>query len=326
MTTRPRAATRAQSDRGREYGVMITSTDIERLALLARWYCLTPAQLAHAEMPITDWHPDYRPDGHPSDDYTRRLVGIKARLAKLARIIEHAPAHVGPLARSVLVDPALAKQPTTRYETAWHATRYGATAAGVPWEIRPTISPHNAAHAILAADIGLQLEATGVRVLSEREIVTGLDRHGDQITAPLTSSHTSPGGRVTDKRPDLAVLHADNTGYIAIEIERQTSRSIRLYIDKITAYIANPHIHAIWYLCASDTTARRVSAAAIEVLGEHSTYPLRIRTVTAYRDHHEIPNLLDETGPGRYGTPIANPLRSDLEATLTEPTSRGTHR
>lgn len=319
MASRPKSPLRAYSDKGREYGVSITPADLTRLAHLGRWHCLTADQLARLETDLTIWHPDYTqlPPGHLTPEYARALTGIKNRFAKLVRI-------TNPLANPVkayFTD----QPPPLNHKNAWNVTRHGATAAGIPWEVRNTINPFNAAHAITAADAGRQIEDTDVTVLSQREITTGIDRHGDHIDAPLTSTYSTPGGRTTGKVPDLAVLHQNRHDYIAIEIERQTSRSIKLYTEKLTAYLANPAIHAIWYLCTNESTSRRVHMAAEEVFGRRYTYPLRIRTLTTYDTHYEIPLLVDDEVQDVEGRIRPNPLRIDLEAAFATPTAPHPH-
>lgn len=76
------------------------------------------------------------------------------------------------------------------------------------------ISPFITAHAFAAADVGLQLErvripggpADGFRVLSEREVRTGVDQYGEPVTARVESRYATDAG-VAMKSPDLVVLN-----------------------------------------------------------------------------------------------------------------------
>lgn len=102
----------------------------------------------------------------------------------------------------------------------------------------------------MAVDIGMALESAGYRVLSEREIATGIDRHSDEITAQLESEYNA-NGRSTGKRPDIAILAPNGTEYLAIEVERDTDRSISVYEQKLSAYTRNSSIRSVWYICTA---------------------------------------------------------------------------
>src|SRR5699024_9600283 len=123
------------------------------------------------EAPLDQWHPGYGGDMSAGSSYASRVYATKRRLSKLSKIIPKAGNRTGPMAGYVLVDDG---------KVAWYATQYAATAAGLPWTLRADINPQFAAHAWMSADIGGQLERRGVSVLSEREVMTGTDRTGEE--------------------------------------------------------------------------------------------------------------------------------------------------
>ncbi|MGY5766686.1 hypothetical protein ACXET9_16010 [Brachybacterium sp. DNPG3] len=198
------------------------------------------------------------------------MEAIKRRFRTLKAIEEDPGIGIGPLIGTAL---------STNGSTAYFATRVGARAAHLPWQLRSRINPMLCQHAWMAADIGMALEARGYSVLSERELATGINRHGNRITAQIESQHVASNGRATNKKPDVAVLHPNGTDYIAIEVERDTDRAVSVYEQKLAAYQSNTAVKAVWYLCASDTTARRVGVGAQKALGRGSSFPLRIKTI-----------------------------------------------
>lgn len=110
--------------------------------------------------------------------------------------------------------------------TVSYATRIGARAADVPWDLRNTPNPLIYQHACIAADFGMALEPAGHWVLSEREISTRIDRHGFDLHARFEARYEAPNGRAMNKKPDVAILAPNGTDYIAVEAERDTDRSI----------------------------------------------------------------------------------------------------
>lgn len=271
MANRPKRAYRATSDAGRTFGVEVTTRDAERLSALVRWYCLTAEHIARMEMPQDTWNPGITGllDGDPHPDFAKHLYAVKRRLAKLARVDESGT-HSGPLTQGVIVEPG---------RTGWYATRYGATAAGSPWQIRSGINPQFASHAWMAADVGLQIESLGHTVLSERELASGIDREGEEVTTSIASQIIGTNGQSVSKKPDLAVLSSDHRSFLAVEVEKWRDRPLSHYTEKLRAYDDNPAVKTVWYLCASDTVANRVATAAERVFGDRE-YPLRIRTTT----------------------------------------------
>lgn len=297
---RPTSGIRGVTNKGRDFGVRLTTTDLDRVRLLGRWYCLTLDHLTRAELDPSHWHPEHTSadlDDGVSDEYDKKAYLIRRRLAKLVRIEENPAAHVGPV---------VAAAELYERRTGWHATRYGITAAGLPWSFRPAVNPRFAHHAWAAASVGMQIERAGFTVLSEREIATGTDRHGDDITARLESEYTGPqGGRQVGKKPDLAVLSPGGTRYVAVEVERWNDRPLRDYTEKLTAYQNNTDIEAVWYLCGSETVKSRVIQAAMKI-GLPKDFPLRLRVMVDVNGLPEVPGLAG-----------AEKLLADLRAVTT---------
>lgn len=264
-----RSSIRRTTRVGNEHGVRVTELDRQRLALLARWYCLSIEHLARAEEDPALWSPAHPASSTPEAQaqWHARVRSVYQRLWKLKGITADASRNLGPLADATLAHDG---------KTAWFTTRYGATAAGVPWRMRSAINPLFAAHSWMAADIGMALEARGHHVLSERELSTGIDRNGDRIDTRIESQYTTKQGGEINKKPDVAVLDNASGRYIAIECERDKSRSVKVYEQKLAAYRANSDVHAVWYICASQVTARRVMQGAERVFGGDRSYPLRV--------------------------------------------------
>lgn len=300
--TRTPSAIRTRSDRG----VAISDRDLNRLRLLGRWHSLTAEHIVRSEQPPVLWSPARRGTQDPDTlaAFVRAVEAVKRRLRTLKAIEDDPGIGLGPLLSTALAPNG---------STAWFTTRIGARAAGLPWKLRNTINPLICQHAWMAADIGMALESAGYHVLSEREIATGIDRHGDEITAQLESEHNA-NGRTTGKRPDVAVLHPNDTGYIAIEVERDTDRAISVYEQKLSAYAANTAIRAVWYVCASDTTARRVAQGAQRALGNRSAFPLRITTIPSTNGVHFLD--MDNLAPK-----LASDLGMRGDPTTTSPTA-----
>lgn len=294
-----RSSIRSVSRTGHSHGVRVTDRDRARLALMGRWYCLTVGHLLRAEHDPAIWSPglDSSKTEEAHDLVRRAKHSIYHRLNRLRSIESDSPRNIGPL-----IEADMSPDGTT----AWFATRIGGRAAQLPWTFRNSINPNFAAHSWMAADIGMALEAHGYTVLSERELSTGIDRHGQRITAKLESQYVAPNGRAMNKKPDVAVLHPNGTDYIAIEVERDTDRAVSVYEQKLAAYQSNTAVKAVWYLCASDTTARRVGMGAQKALGRGSSFPLRIKTITPVNGYH----FLDMDG-------LPTKLQSDLEPMLT---------
>lgn len=291
MGRRPKAAYKATSDKGRSFGVSVTAGDKKRILLLARWYALSAGHIARTELRMDQWHPGLTglTDGRGTDNYERRVYAIKRRLAKLARLDE-AGTVSGPLVASLFMPG---------HETVWYPTLYGATAADVPWRLRTGVSPQYVAHAWMAADIALQIEGLGFRVLSEREHATMLDQYGATITTPIESVVQSRTGSKVTKKPDLAIISSDERSFIAVEAERDTNRALTTYMEKLSAYRLNTAVRAVWYICESPRAADRVREAANRVFGS-SPFPLRVKVAQTWgtwcgiEDFTEQPTLMDD--------------------------------
>lgn len=262
----------------RGVGIRVTNRDLGRLETLGRWYTLSAAHLARLEENPRLWSPRYADHRSATDDDTfrRRTSTLSQRLTQLKGIVPVPPRGIGPLVSAEM----------SQYGTAaWSITRYGATAAGLPWpNIKTGINPLFVPHAWMAADIGLALEAHGYRVLSERELATGIDRNGYHVTQQLLSHYTGPGGAKIGKKPDLAILHPDGEHYIAVEIERDRSRAVRTYEEKLTAYQGNLGIDRVLYVCESRTTALRVIQGIKRVYGDDANatapdFPVRVTVI-----------------------------------------------
>lgn len=286
---RRKAGLQAVSDAGREFGVMLTDSDTPRVAQVARWRCLSADHLARLELGKEHWHPAYAntPDGAPTREYKARVEAIKRRFSKLARITGNIGAHVGPPVQSVMI---------SHRATGWYTTRYGLSVARVPWTMRHTaVNPVQVPHMWLAADIGYQVEAHGVRVLSEREVARSEDFRGRVIDAVLGSAGKSTTGADVTKRPDVVALAPNGEDYIAIEAERWDDRALGTYVKKLEAYERNPAIHKVWYVCGSEATASRVERAAVEA-GVDNDW-LRIRVASNINGLRGLDDLDERTLP-----------------------------
>ena len=54
----------------------------------------------------------------------------------------------------------------------------------------------------------------------------------------------------------------------------------------MSAYAANSSVRAVWYICASKTTAKRVREGARKAFKTPKAFPLRIMTIPRINDHH----------------------------------------
>lgn len=268
---------------GDRRGVRITDRDIDRIRLLGRWYTLSPAHLARREQDPAIWHPDHPNSVTPAaaEQWARAVDNVRHRLTRLKQITSDPARKIGPFVGADIGNNS---------KTTWFATPIGATAAALPWTLRHTINPLSTAHAWMAADIGMPLEALGLTVVSEREITTGVNHRGDPLPNSLASLHFTKNGSQVRKIPDLAILGPN--GHIAIEVERETSRNLNVYRDKLAAYERNPTVAAVWYICARQSIANRVGNAAGSVFGTTSTFPLRVSiaktTETGYTPFNPI--------------------------------------
>lgn len=257
---------------GRRVGIAITEDDRRRVAMLARWYSLSPQHIAREELDERIWNPDLNP--HPTDEdrdaFGKRVYAVRRRLSKLSSI-EEAGTHIGPIVGGGRFD---------YNASTWFATQYAATALELPWRLKASINPQFVRHAWFAADVGLQIERLGYTVLSERELATGVTVDGNTIPLDVNSPFVNKNtGAMTNKKPDVAVLNTQMDNFIAIEVENDKDRSLNTYAEKLKAYDANTDVTAVWYLCSSQATANRVGNAASSVFGRGGAFPLRIRVI-----------------------------------------------
>lgn len=268
MAKRTKSSYVGVNDAGRITGHRVTDTDRTRLLNLARWHALSVPQLARLEVPRNTWYPGRTglADGEVTDEFVAQCRAVSRRLATYARIAT-AGSHSGPWAQSVL---------THTNEIAWYATLFGATVADLPWRMKATISPHSAAHAMFAADVGLQLESFGLRVYSQREHTTRYLRDGSYLSVDYGSVYETSEGTKIRKEPDVVIPAEDGASFVAVEAERDQGRPISTYVEKLVAYDNNPAIFAVWYMCASPATAGRVARAVAQVF-EGRESPVRIR-------------------------------------------------
>lgn len=275
---------RAVAATGTEFGVTPTKRDRAMALSLARWYCMSPDQLARIQIGHAAWEHS-RAEGFTGpggEAYRRALASVKKRLWKLSAVVENPGNHTGPLVSKALSHTG---------QTAWYCTPYGATAALVPWTLRSQISVNYTDHAMMAVDIGMHLESLGYTVYSERESTTGIDQHGQQITTPIASYYYTPSGGKTEKRPDLVIASNNGERFIAVEVERDRNRALSTYMEKLRAYENNPAIVAVWYVCEFPNTEDRVDSAAEAVFGDRD-YPIRIIGIGPnHQGWKTIPNL-----------------------------------
>ncbi|BDZ52428.1 hypothetical protein GCM10025867_46690 (plasmid) [Frondihabitans sucicola] len=249
----------------RSEGIDIDATDLARVRALARWYCLTPRHLIALEEPYHSWHPDAATAGTLSVEERSRLIGRRAeaarrRLGKMARV--EAVGGDGPLVVGNL---------TLDRQLIYSATRFGGRAADTSWDNLGPINLYSIEHALLGAEVGIQLQGlmgtTGARVFSQRELDTGHDASGEDLPQKYRSGFLRRGGEVTEKAPDLVLSTSSGDKYIAVEVERDTNRPMDVYKAKLSAYEGNLDIAATWYVCEHPATAKRVLRAAEEFPG-----------------------------------------------------------
>lgn len=250
----------------RSKGFDFQPRDKERLSFIARWYCVSPMHLLRREEDINLWHPMWHKWEGDQAERDRviltRLNGLRRRMLYMRRIQPH---------------PPVAAENASATTIGYYATQFGGAMVS-PWaNIRPAAF-QNIAHSFMATDIGMQLERSGFRVYSEREVATRTTVHGRPISNPLASTfNPGQGGSPTTKTPDLVVPSRSTENFIAIEIERDENRPLRVYREKLRAYQSNPHIHKVWYCYREGTnTGQRVHQAAHELWGDSYTSLVRL--------------------------------------------------
>jgi hypothetical protein len=263
---------------GRKQGFDYSPRDLERLRFITRWYCVSPMHLVRKEEPMELWHPLLH--GAQGDTEARRrqlklrLRNVRDRMAIMSNIARYAPVRILPVAAQAI---------------GYYPSRSGGKLIS-PWEdIYPAVW-QNYAHAFMAADIGMHLERAGFSVYSEREVGTGRTVNGDIIQHDLASDFRGgQGGRAIQKRPDLVVPSRTSLNYIAVEIERDENRPLRVYRDKLQAYQGNPNITKVWYCYREGTnTGHRVLTAAQELFGGAWERYVRIIPCVYRGDFHEM--------------------------------------
>lgn len=241
-------------------GLDLREIDLARVRTLARWYCLTPKHLAALEMDYRSWHPDAAAGGDDTPEARARLLDRKAeslrrRLGRMVRV--EATSTDGPL---VAVNLSLERQ------ACFAATKFGGRVVDTPWDNLGPINLHSIQHALLGAEIGIQLHglmgATPALIFSQRELDTGHAANGEDLPQKYRSGFVRRGGDVVEKAPDLVLSTSTGDKFIAIEVERDTNRPMDVYKAKLAAYEGNLDITATWYVCENPTTARRVLRAA----------------------------------------------------------------
>ena len=90
--------------------------------------------------------------------------------------------------------------------------------------------------------------------------------NGDDLPIDCTSPYNGAAGTIF-KIPDLAIIARDGCSYIAIEIECDLNRPLETYRTKLEAYEQDPTVAAVWYICETERTAKRVRAAAANYPG-----------------------------------------------------------
>lgn len=155
-----------------------------------------------------------------------------------------------------------------------------------PWKNLRPASFQNVAHAFMAADIGMHLERAGFKVFSEREVITSTTVAGQRIDYQLQSTFQPGGsGKPVVKTPDIAIPSSTTKNFIAVEIERDEDRPLRVYTDKLRAYQGNPSIAKVWYCYREGTkTAHRVQRAAHSLWGDDYAKFVRLVPCALRRD------------------------------------------
>lgn len=247
----------------REVGIDVVDSDLARVQMLARWYCMTSIQIAAMETPIRSWHPDMA----RGDEET--AAGLRAFLEGKAHRIHRRLRKVAAIKPGISDGPLVIQKPIEYGKSVWSATAFGARIADTPWRSIGPVSWFNAHHALLAADVAIQFTAlVPLPLLSQRELTTGHFANGDDLPLDFNSKYEGKEGRVS-KVPDLAILSKDGRSYIAIEIECDLNRALGTYRSKLEAYERDEKVSAVWYVCEKPRTANRVLTAATDYPGSN---------------------------------------------------------
>lgn len=297
-----KAPLRASGPRATNTAVTLTDRDIVRLKRIGLYTGVRASTIARYELPPTLWAPWHPAASTPEaqDEFRRHTYAIRRRLTRLKHIHSRPAAHVGPLVQSIT---AWADEPHT-----WHLTRTGITAAALPWDGPRTLDVHDLAHAQAAADIHMQLELSGIRALSPREVVSKVDRNGDPTPASIPSRVTTGDGQQRATRPDVAVLSPNGHDIITIDIAGYRPKSQASWTQKLTAYRGNSAVRAVWVLCTTDKAAKTVSQAADKALGKPGSFPLRLRSIMPEHDTFLPLDVLN----------LPSPMSNDLAPLLAD--------
>ncbi|MDY7529951.1 MULTISPECIES: hypothetical protein [unclassified Cryobacterium] len=247
----------------REAGIDITDGDLDRVRMLARWYCMTSVQIAAMENPVRSWHPDVARGNEDT------AAGLQAFLEAKAGRVYRRLLKVAAIKNGVSDGPLVVQTPIEYRQRVWSATAFGARIADTPWRSIGPVSWFNAHHALLAADIAIQFSGiVPLPLLSQRELTTGHFANGDDLPLYFNSKYDGKEGQVS-KVPDLAILAKDGRSYIAIEIECDLNRALGTYRSKLEAYGRDEKVSAVWYVCEKPRTANRVLTAAADYPGSN---------------------------------------------------------
>lgn len=265
---------------GNDQGIKLQERDIAFLRFAARWWAVTPDSFVRASLPEATWGPAYIDGDKAIRD--RLAYSVRRRMSRLCTT-------------DVGVRPLLGQGYIAPSESAFWITMEGARLIGAPWGSYPSVNLNAVSHAVLATDVGLDLERKGYTVYSERETSLGRTVLGDDViggrleTASSTSRSPNPHH---GQRPDLTLVGPDGR-LIAIEVER-TQGPEQKYRKKLLTYagVEDERISAVWYVTASTTLARRVKKVHSELLsdGMRDDMPVRLIQIQSGHFGHSIPD------------------------------------
>ncbi|QOW64695.1 hypothetical protein [Rothia terrae] len=284
---------------GKSQGVMFTAKDIERTRNLARWYTLPVSILVRAELDRKYWIGG-KNSLKDTEEAHKKIAsldrGIRRRLQTLRNIEANNYIGLGPAIGTVSLNPELGS--SAGVGSSHYCTRYGANMFNLGWDIRSTINPMFAAHAFMAASVGISIEALGIKVYSEREFTSGIDKNGNRIEENFKSTYTSSSGNTVGKEPDLVIPAPDGKHFIAVECERKKNRKPKEYADKIEAYRDNPNVVAVWYFCENETVGSHIVEGANTALNyDTETMPCRAMLIKSTEGYYELPMTTREFQP-----------------------------
>lgn len=245
--------------KGKAKGLEITQRDTEMMRFIARWWCISTHHYIRHTRPKTEWEPWYESaETTPENEHKRWLahLGIRRRISKLNNASEQ----------------YLSTARKERSEICTWLTPLGGELIDAPFKDYKAGNLSRTEHAFMACDTGMQLEALGMTIYSEREISTGVTIDGEEIWTQDTPLNPTPGSKSINKnhgkRPDLAAQ--TSTGhYIFIEAERRENGATSYYTNKLKSYMANQNVKAIWYVVTSETVAMRIYKAHQQLLKEY---------------------------------------------------------